>query len=285
MILLIGSSGYIGSAMATCLTRHRLQFQSVSYTQCGSLARIIRDCNAEFLINCAGYTGKPNVDACELNREACYAGNVTLPLQIAQACDLCSIPWGHVSSGCIFSGSRANGTGFTETDEPNFCFESPPCSYYSGTKATAEQELLPYIDRLYQWRPRMPFNHIDSLRNYLSKLQRYDRLLNARNSITHLDEFAEACVQSWLRRIPFGTYNVVNSDSITTIEVVSMIKSILKSNKSFEFFANEDEFMQQAANAPRSNCILDNSKLLATGIAMRNVHDAIEESLLNWHSQ
>jgi hypothetical protein len=33
----------------------------------------------------------------------------------------------------------------------------------------------------YVWRLRIPFNEEDGFRNYLSKFQRYDRLLDARN--------------------------------------------------------------------------------------------------------
>ena len=39
----------------------------------------------EFLINAAGYTGKPNVDACELHKADCLMGNAVLPGIIAQA--------------------------------------------------------------------------------------------------------------------------------------------------------------------------------------------------------
>ena len=38
------------------------------------------------IINCAGYIGKPNVDACELAKADCIEGNVLLPLMLAQLC-------------------------------------------------------------------------------------------------------------------------------------------------------------------------------------------------------
>ena len=60
----------------------------------------------EFVINAAGYTGKPNVDACEIAQADTLAGNTLLPQTIAHACAAAGIPWGHVSSGCIFSGAK-----------------------------------------------------------------------------------------------------------------------------------------------------------------------------------
>ena len=37
-----------------------------------------------------------------------------------------------------------------------------------------------------------------------------------------------------------------------------------------------------AARTLRSNCVLDVSKLLATGVKLRSVTEALEHSLTNW---
>ena len=137
-------------------------------------------------------------------------------------------------------------------------------------------------ENIFQWRLRIPFNHIDGERNYLSKLMRYERLLDVENSISHLDEFAACCVDSWAQRIPFGIYNITNTDSVTTRQVVEIIKRELKIDKAFEFFASEQEFLQLAAKTPRSNCVLDNAKLRSAGIKISHVEDAIVRSLRQW---
>ena len=98
------------------------------------------------------------------------------------------IPWGHVSSGCIYTGSKADDSGFTELDPLNFSFRTNNCSIYSGTKALGE-ECLSHSNSTYIWRLRIPFSNEDSPRNYISKLLRYDTLLDARNSISNLTEF------------------------------------------------------------------------------------------------
>ena len=237
----------------------------------------------EFLINCAGYTGKPNVDACELHKAECLDGNAVLPGTIQNACEQHNVPWGHVSSGCIYTGAHEDGSGFTEEDPPNFCFRTDNCSFYSGTKALGE-ECLSGAENTFVWRLRIPFDQFDSPRNYLTKVMRYDRLLEARNSVSQLEEFVAACVQCWQQRVPFGIYNVTNGGSITTSEVVDMIRKHGIVEKDFQFFEDEDQFMQVAAKTPRSNCVMDNSKLLATGILMKDVHDAIDDALSNWQA-
>ncbi len=289
MIILLGGSGYVGTEFIKLLEKRRVAYRSLSrrdvnYYNPIKLAELLAAEKCDFLINAAGFTGKPNVDACETHRADCLLGNSVLPGSVRQACEKTGTPWGHVSSGCIFTGARPDGSGFTEQDKSNFDFRHNNCSFYSGSKALGE-ECLEGSCSVYIWRMRMPFNHEDSPRNYLSKVQRYERLLDARNSISHLNEFVQACWGCWENRIPFGVYNVTNTGSITTREVVDLIKKFLKIDREFQFFDSESEFMRLAAKTPRSNCVMDNSKLLATGIQLSEVHEAIAMSLKNWKSE
>jgi len=286
MIIILGGSGYVGSAFIKLFTQRGVAYRSLSrrdvdYYNPVTLAKLLVTEKCDFLVNAGGYTGKPNVDACEVHRAACLLGNGVLPGLIREACEATGTPWGHVSSGCIYTGSRPDGNGFGEEDSPNFDFRHNNSSFYSGSKALGE-EVLDGCKNVYLWRLRIPFNHEDSSRNYLSKVQRYERLLDACNSISHLDEFVRACWDCWQNRVPFGKYNVTNTGSVSTREVVELIRKILKPLKEFLFFENESEFMQLAAKTPRSNCVMSNGKLREAGIQISNVHDAIEKSLRNW---
>ncbi|MSU45631.1 MAG: NAD-dependent epimerase/dehydratase family protein [Lacunisphaera sp.] len=286
MIYLLGGSGFVGSAYQALLARKQIPFRNlrrsdVDYANQAALTDLLRREKPAFLINAAGYTGKPNVDACELHKSECLMGNAVLPDTVATACADAGVPWGHVSSGCIFSGARPDGSGFTESDPPNFTFRTNHCSFYSGTKALGE-EVLARFPHVYLWRLRIPFNQVDSPRNYLSKLMRYPRLLEAANSISQLDEFAAASLACWEQRVPFGTYNVTNPGHITTREVVGLIQKTGVSTKKFEFFRDEAEFMRTAAKTPRSNCVMDSNKLAATGIKLTEVHEAVERDLRRW---
>jgi dTDP-4-dehydrorhamnose reductase len=286
MIYLLGGSGYIGNAYKRYLECQGIAFRSISrsavdYTNLATLTAALRAEKPEFLINAAGYTGKPNVDACEIHKAECLFGNAVLPGIIAQACEMANVPWGHVSSGCIYTGSRPDGSGFREEDHPNFTFRQNNCSFYSGTKALGEEVLAPYPN-IYIWRVRIPFDQFENARNYLTKLMRYERLLDAANSISELQEFVAASVRCWEDHVPFGTYNVTNPGFVTTREVVSLIAKSGLCTKAFSFFNDETEFMHTAAKTPRSNCVMSSAKLLSTGIPLTEVHDAIERDLRNW---
>ena len=123
----------------------------------------------------------------------------------------------------------------------------------------------------------------DQPRNFLSKIQYYSKVYDSVNSLSHLDDFAQTCLNIWERGAPFGIYNVTNPGAVTTRQVVAMIERILKPNRKFMFWKDDEEFYREGAAAPRSNCILDVSKVRATGLRMRTVHEALEESLRRWH--
>ncbi len=140
--LLIGKNGYVGKkfCLISKLKNNLISIgrDTLNYYDKALISNFITQNKIYFLINAAGYTGKPNVDACELAKAECLSGNAVLPGIIREVCEDLNIPWGHVSSGCSFSGRRQDGKGWAEEDEPNFSFRSPPCSFYSGTKSLGE---------------------------------------------------------------------------------------------------------------------------------------------------
>jgi dTDP-4-dehydrorhamnose reductase len=315
MLLLLGATGYIGQAFARELERRGQPFaalsrQEVDYSRFEVLLPYLQRTRPQFVLNAAGYTGKPNVDACESARADTLQGNTLLPLTLAQACAAAAIPWGHVSSGCIYAGAKINVggrlrvekdltrpewmalalqhsaalQGFNELDAPNFSFRQPPCSFYSGTKALAE-EAIGGVGQGYVWRLRIPFDEFDSPRNYLSKVQRYPKVYDNVNSLSHRADFVRACLDLWQLRAPFGIYNVTNPGHVTTREVVRALERVLQPARRFEFWESDEEFYRVAAQTPRSNCVLDVSKLLAAGVQLRPVGEALEESLKNWRPE
>jgi dTDP-4-dehydrorhamnose reductase len=313
MIVLLGASGYIGQAFAAELVRRNLMFLPLSrrdmdYSRFEVLLKFLRERKPAFVINAAGYIGKPNVDACENAKAETLLGNVVLPVTIAHACLEAGVPWGHVSTGCIYNGAKIRDDagnwrleqdlnkpavrelflhspdrfkGYSEDDEPNFSFRHPPCSFHNGTKVLAEEAIVG-VGQVYVWRLRIPFDEFDSPRNSLSKLQRYPKVYDNINSFSHRGDFTRACLDLWERRAPFGIYNVTNPGAISTRRIVALIERILKPARPFEFFADDTEFYQTGVKAPRSNCILDTTKLLAAGVKLRPVEEAMEHALQNW---
>src|SRR4051812_34293139 len=100
MILLLGATGYIGQAFAAELQRRKQLFipltrRALDYTDFSILFDYVRRSKPDFLINAAGYTGSPNVDACETARAETLHGNALFPQMVARVCLLSNTPWGH----------------------------------------------------------------------------------------------------------------------------------------------------------------------------------------------
>ena len=287
MYIILGKNGYIAKAIVKELKSRDLPHialsrMDVDYTNMQIFERWLSN-NAYkktvlhhnvSIINCAGYVGKPNVDACELNKADTVEGNVIFPAMLSQLCANKGYLYTHISSGCIYGGYSKD---FTEEDEPNFDFQNG--SFYSGTKALAEKIVKQNAPNSYIFRLRIPFDEFESPRNYLTKLLTYDKLLDARNSLSHRGDLARYTIDLIEQRAPFGIYNVTNKGSVTTREVTDLMNHFLP-KRDFKFFSKLDNFMQEVT-APRSNCVLDTSKI-EKYIEIRSVHDALSEALFRY---
>ncbi|NDG52765.1 MAG: NAD-dependent epimerase/dehydratase family protein [Flavobacteriia bacterium] len=281
MYIILGKNGYIAEAIIKELKSRDLPHvawsrSDVDYTNLAELKYNLYILGEDLhIINCAGYIGKPNVDACELAKADCIEGNVLLPAMLAQLCHENKYDFTQISSGCIYGGYEKD---FTEQDAPNFDFQNG--SFYSGTKALAEKVVLQNNANSYIFRLRIPFDEYASPRNYLTKLLSYDTLLDAKNSLSHRADFAKYTMDLIEQKVPHGIYNITNKGSITTKDVVSLIEKHLKPNKEFKFFSKLDNFMQEVT-APRSNCVLDTSKI-EQYIPIRTAEEALEDAISNY---
>ena len=313
MIWVLGASGYIGQALVRELQARRMDYQALSrktfdYTDFRTLsARLSRE-RPDLVIQAAGFTGRPNVDACETLRAETVEGNLTLTVTVAQACAAAGVRMGHLSSGCIFTGAKVRGEqgtweirerltdpdlaellagrsprveGFREEDAPNFTFRQNNCSFYSGTKALTEEALRGFPE-FYVWRLRIPFDERPEPRNYLAKIQSYSRVYGNWNSLSHRGDFAKACLDLWEKQAPGGIYHLTNPGYVSTAEVVEKIRRYLNPGWAPRFWSDDAEFYRLGAKAPRSNCILDCRKAIEAGARMRPVDEALEDSLSRW---
>lgn len=285
MYIILGKNGYIAEAIIKELKSRDLSHLALSRTDVDYTnikvfdnwlsntvyKKTVKHHNVS-IINCAGYIGKPNVDACELNKADTVEGNVIFPAILSQLCANKGYLYTHISSGCIYGGYSKD---FTEEDAPNFDFQNG--SFYSGTKALAEKIVKQHAPNSYLFRLRIPFDEFESPRNYLTKLLTYDQLLDARNSLSHRADFAKYTIDLIEQKVPFGIYNVTNKGSVTTKEVVELMQEHLKINKEFKFFSKLDNFMQEVT-APRSNCVLDTSKI-EQYIPIRTAQEALKDAL------
>lgn len=263
-IIVFGCRGYLGQKFLKALPDAVPSEADIADSF--AIQRVLMNLRPEVVINCAGTTGRPNVDWCEDNKQKTFRSNVTGPAVLMQECSRFGSRLVHVGSGCIYYGDY-NGGGFYEEIPANFTG-----SYYSKTKAWSDAFLSAHSDMVLNLRIRMPFDGTTSDRNLIMKLLKYKRLIDYKNSMTNVDEFVSLTVQM-IEAGKTGTFNMVNEGAMSPYEVMEMYREIVDPNHEFEPLSHTD--IGLVAKAPRSNCLLNTDKLRCHGQGMTNIRGSM----------
>lgn len=265
-MIIFGGGGWIGSELQKLYPDAAAPKLDIADPV--AVRKIFDELKPDIVINAAGKTGRPNVDWCEDHKMETLHANVTGPLVLLEECMKRGIYLVHIGSGCIYDGFPKP-DGFTEEDAPNFTG-----SFYSLTKAMSDQLLKPFP--VLQLRLRMPFDRVQNPRNLLTKLIKYNKVLDAENSITYMPDFYEA-LKVLIAKRATGIYNAVNPGVTSPYKIMQMYKELVDPKHSFERMSIAD--LPGVVKAARSNCVLSPKKILAEGVGLRSVDDAIAEAL------
>lgn len=312
MILLLGATGYIGQAFATELRRRGERFIPLSrgafdYTRFELLFDYVRKIKPEFLINAAGVPADPRQESLEAARFEAFQGNTVLPQTIARACRMNHVPWGNVSTGSLFSGAKVfrhnavriendlslpelrdlfaahpeHFVGFNETDEPNCSFRHLPCSYWTGTKALAE-EALSGEEQVYIWRSGMVFNEFPHPANLLLALLRTSCVPEQITTVTRLEDFVRASLDLVRLKASFGIYNIANPGPVSMRRVLELLARTRVTEWISLNGTTGREDLNNALHLAPSSGVLDTGKLAAAGIALPPAEKALGDALDKW---
>lgn len=145
------------------------------------------------------------------------------------------------------------GKPFKETDPPNFTG-----SFYSATKAPIETFLKHYPNNLVL-RLRMPVSADLNPRSFVTKILRYERVVNIPNSHSILPNLLPVVI-AMAEHKETGVYNFTNPGAISHNEVLQLYKELVDSEYTWSNFTLEEQ--AHVIVADRSNCWLDSSKLM-----------------------
>eukprot|EP00605_Chrysophyceae_sp_TOSAG23-4_P001705 GSChrysophyteH1.ASY1.ANO1.1874.1 assembled CDS len=272
--LLFGRNGWIGGKLIELLKEQGKTFY-LSETRTQNRESVIEEINKykpTHILNAAGVTGRPNVDWCEDHRKETIRSNVLGVLTIADLCEEYNIHHLLYATGCIFEYDDEHvigGKGFLEEDKPNF-----HGSYYSHTKAMVE-ELLREYDNTCVLRVRMPISDDLSHRNFLTKIIKYDRVVNVPNSMTTLTDMLPVSLIMAERKL-VGIFNFCNPGAISHNECLDLYKKFIDPDYTYTNFTLEEQ--AQILKAGRSNNTLDHTKLCNSlpDVTIPEIHEAVE---------
>lgn len=262
--MVCGPNGYLGRKFLKAFPDAIASGADISDVR--DLQESLNEYNPHVVINCAGKTGRPNVDWCEDNKSETLRSNVVGACNLVAESLYRGFRLVHIGSGCIYYGDY-DGHGFNEFCPPNFFG-----SYYSKTKAWSDAVMHSHDDRVLNLRIRMPFDGTISDRNLIMKLSKYSRLIDAHNSMTNVDEFIDRAVRMIDRDLT-GTFNMANEGRMSPYDVMSMYQEIVDPGFVMERLNHMD--IGLVAKAPRSNCTLSTEKLKSIGLGMSDVHESM----------
>jgi dTDP-4-dehydrorhamnose reductase len=268
-ILIIGN-GYIGNRCKNAWDDAALSDAHISTKE--DAVREIEKHQPDAVINCAGMTGRPNVDWCDVHQRETIRGNTMLPIVLADACQQMGVYLLHMGSGCIFYGDSPHADrAWRENDFGN------PLPTYSRSKYAADLVLstLPNVGIA---RIRMPIDHVPGERNLIDKLAKYPKVIDVENSVTIIDDMLQAFHQL-LEKKAVGIYHVTNPGTMKHRELLALYDELVDPSHTNEWISNDDLVKQGLAAKGRSNNFLNTDKLLALGIHMREVHQALRDTM------
>lgn len=253
--------------------------------------RVINKYKPDVIVNCIGRTGRPNVDWCEANRAETYLTNTVMPGVLASMCELHSIQFIQLGSGCIFFGGSPNITndcgcnfeedcdcdynlmdsGWKETDHAN------PKSYYSKSKYACDL-MLGQMANVTTLRLRMPVSSKNDPRNFINKIRGYDQIIDIPNSMTMMDDLVR-CVDWAAKERMTGIFHVTNPEPITAAQVMREYQKYVPDHK---FTVIDEAQLDKLTIAKRSNCILDTTKLNDAGFHMTPSKEALEKCMAQY---
>jgi 3,5-epimerase/4-reductase len=272
MSTLIFGGGFLGERLARELPDAVLS--KVNITDRDAVDGAIFETRATAVINCAGKTGRPNVDWCETHREPTWRSNVLGPLVLAEACEAAGAYLLHVGSGCVFYGPSPTPGGWREDDPAN------PISYYSRSKYAADLLLAPRPN-VGVVRIRMPVDAAPHPRNLITKLAGYAQVIDVENSVTVIDDLV-AAMSALVAKRGTGVFHVTNPGTMRHRDLLARYRELVDASHRCELIEEHELVARGLALAPRSNCILASSRLEALGIQLRPIDVALADVMARY---
>ena len=291
-IIIFGSKGWIGSQFVEIMKKSQVDFVE-GKSRVDNEKELIEEIDSVQPTHIISFIGRTHGKIGEkiystidyLEQEGKLVENVRdnlfSPLLLAEICRQKSIHYTYLGTGCIFKFDDKEGHpfakeegGFREDSLPNFFGSS-----YSVVKGFTDRMMRLYNDSVLNLRIRMPITGEKNPRNFITKITHYEKICSISNSMTVLPELLPF-VLDMMRKGVTGTMNLTNPGLISHNEMLEMYKEIVDPHFKWENFSQEEQRAVIASD--RSNNYLDTRLLESLYPQIRNIKDAVRDSLVSY---
>ncbi len=228
-ILVLGSTGVIGTALETVCRRRNIEYVGLSHsdveiTDSDSVKSQIEKHRPDAVINAVVYMG---INPCEENPDKAFAVNATAVLNLSKICEERGITLVQPSSHAVFDG-RKDGY-YTEDDHPVVT------SVYSGSKFLSERFAADMCRKHYIVRfPTIFGVRRNNTPGFVDKMM--ERMLKGLplkvaddkiDSPTYSLDAAEAVISLMLEGKPYGLYHIANSGRVSYYDFIVRLAALM----------------------------------------------------------
>lgn len=270
-VLLIGSTGLLGSAIYESMIKNKIAVLNPSHKQLDicdhyQVVKYFDENDVDYVVHCAGYT---DVNNAEGNIEA-YNINCNSTYIIANICATENIKLLYFSTDYVFDGSIDRA--YIETDK------RLPLSTYGYSKAIAEDIILGNTKKHLIIRVSWLYGHNTKCfpHKILKKLDAKEDFYVVDDQIgspTYVNDIAR--VIDKIMKLPFGIYHLSNSGSTSWFDYARYLASIAELDP--EKISSMKTNLSEVTVARPLNSKLSNSKINSHGIRLRHFEDATKE--------
>jgi dTDP-4-dehydrorhamnose reductase len=294
-ILIIGSSGMLGTDLSQSLCHdhkvfgadiiHRASsaicgFYKLDITKKQNTLAVIRNLNPDIVIHTAAWT---DVDGCELDPKKAHRINSEGTKNVASACKTIGATLIYISTDFVFDGRKKDP--YKESDK------AYPLSVYADSKLKGEARVKRILKKYFILRTGWLYgkhgkNFVDTILKK-SKAENVLKVVDDQvGSPTYTKDLAKA-IHALIDKIaigyssragfnlPYGTYHISNSGSVSWYNYAKEILILAKSQAKVAPISSKE--LDRPAKRPKMS-VLDNSKFIKlTGHKTRNWQEALKE--------
>jgi UDP-glucose 4,6-dehydratase len=281
-ILLYGATGWIGNKLKKIFEDQKFLIipSRARLDNPEDISREIQDTTFDYCVLSAGITRDPknlssNIDYCEDHVSETININVIGCVRVVQECYLKNKCVIYLGTGCIYEYDENhrvpsrdwNGldSGFNEYDTPNF-----DKSIYSFSKIKFEEQVKDFNNILIL-RIRMPIDYSFHPRNFITKITKYERVINIPNSMSVLEDLLPL-IPKMLEMT--GKLNFVNPGVISHNEILDLYREMVDENFRYMNFTLEDQM--KVVKTYRSNNALNTNKLQSLFPEVPHIQESIK---------
>ncbi|HEY1047121.1 MAG TPA: SDR family oxidoreductase [Bacteroidia bacterium] len=275
VVLITGANGLLGQKLIDLYLQHpekkiiatglgpcrhprkdSFEYLELDITKEQEVKDIFLKTRPDTLIHTAAMT---NVEACELDHEACDLLNVHAVKYLAEACNLNHTQMVHISTDFIFNGEHGP---LDETEQPE------PLSYYGHSKLKGENLVTSICQKWVILRTVLVYGVVNDMsrsnivlwaKGALEKGQNIKVVDDQFRTPTLAEDLAMGCFLSEDQNAS-GIYNISGADFMSIFELVERVADFFKLDKSIMQKSDSKTLNQPAKRPPITGFKVDKAK-------------------------